>query len=123
MTQKLSGEIRRAVLKLLLLWQALYYGVTGVWALAALDNFSRVTKDHGDALEMHSIAALAVVLAIAFVRGAIQEQYLTFAAWLLFTAALAVIIPELAHFSDIKCSLFFADLLEEIAVAVAVLFT
>ena len=114
--------MQNRVLRVLLLWQGLYYGVTGIWALVALDSFSQVTGDHGDAFDMHSIAALAVVLGIAFIRGAMGGKHLVFAGWLLLGSAMAVIVPELIYFSEIKGTLFLVDLLEEVSVAVIATF-
>lgn len=109
----------RTILKIVLWWQGLYYGLTGLWALVALDHFSKVTGHYGDAFEMHSIAALALILGAAFIWGALRERHLAFASWLSLGAALAVIIPELVYFDEIKGTLFLLDLFEEIAVAVA----
>ncbi len=114
---------RRNLLRLLLCWQGLYYGVTGIWALADLAGFSRATKNTGDALDMHSIAALALVLGIAFIWGALREKQTLFAGWLLVGSCVAVLLPEAVHFSDVRGTLFFLDFVEEIAVALVALYT
>lgn len=119
----MSRGKRSSLLTLLLYWQGIYYGVTGIWALVALGSFSRLTGDSGDPFDMRSISALALVLGIAFIRGAMLEKYLVFAGWLLLGSALAVIIPELIYFDEIWGTLFLADLLEEVCVAIATIFT
>lgn len=106
------------MLKIILLAQGLYYGLTGIWAIVALDNFSQVTGHYGDPFEMHSIAALAVVLGVAFIFGALYDKYRIFAGWLVLGSALAVIVPELVYLSEIKNTLFLWDLFEEILVAI-----
>ena len=112
--------MKAKILKILLWWQGLYYGITGIWAIVSLDSFSRITGhyDTGDAFEMHSIAALAVVLGLAFIWGAMQEKYRVFAGWILFGSAIAIIIPEIVYFSsEVKNTLFLFDLFEETVIA------
>ena len=106
------------IFKLVLWVQGLYYGLTGLWAIVALDHFSRVTGHYGDAFEMYSIAALAIVLGIAFIAGAVYEKYRTFAGWLVLGSAVAVIIPELVYFEEIRGTLFAYDLIEETIIAI-----
>lgn len=101
------------LLKTVLWVQGLYYGLTGLWAIMSLDSFSKITRHYGDPFEMHSIAALAVVLGMAFIWGALRRNHLVFG------SALAVIIPEAVYFSEIKNTLFLWDLWEEIMVAMA----
>jgi hypothetical protein len=67
---------------------------------------------------MHSIAALAVVLGLAFIWGAMQGKYRVFAGWLLFGSAIAIISPEIVYFSsEVKNTLFLFDLFEETVIA------
>ena len=107
------------LLKAVLIWQGLYYGLTGLWAIVSLETFSLITRHPiEDAFDMHSIAALAVVLGIAFVWGAYDERYRFFAAVLALLSAIAIIVPELFYFSEIKNTLFVPDLAEETIVAV-----
>ena len=82
----------KTILKIVLWWQGLYYVLTGLWAIVALDNFSRVTKHFGDPFEMHAVAALAVVLGLAFIWGAICEPQRRFAGFLALGSAIAVIV-------------------------------
>lgn len=110
------------ILKLILWIQGLYYGLTGLWAIVALDHFAAVTGHVGDPFEMHSIAALALVLAAAFLTGALYPKYRIFAGWLLFGSAIAVIIPEIVYFPEIQGTLFVYDLAEEIVMAIIALF-
>lgn len=109
------------LLKTILWAQGLYYGLTGLWAIISLDSFSKITQHYGDPFEMHSIAALAVVLGMAFIWGALQRNHLVFVGWLVFGSALAVIIPEAVYFSEIKNTLFLWGLCEEITVAMVAL--
>ena len=107
------------LLKAVLIWQGLYYGLTGLWAIVSLETFSLITRHPiEDAFDMHSIAALAVVLGIAFVWGAYDERYRFFAAVLALLSAIAIIVPELFYFSEIQNKLFVPDLAEETIVAV-----
>lgn len=76
-----------------------------------------MTGHRGDPFEMYSIAGLAVVLGIAFLWGAYRESQRIFAAVLALLSAIAVIVPELIFFSEIKGTLFVPDLFEEIIVA------
>lgn len=66
---------------------------------------------------MASIAALAFVIAIILLRASVSPAEHPLIVWLLFGSALAVFIPELFFFSEIKNSLFFYDIFEEAAIA------
>ena len=110
--------MKQKLLKYALIWQGLYYGLTGLWAIVSLKSFSQITGHHGDPFEMYSIAGLAVVLGIAFLWGAYREEQRIFAAVLALLSAIAVIIPETVFFSEIRGTLFVPDLVEEIIVAI-----
>jgi len=112
--------MRAEILKFILIFQGLYYSLTGLWAFFGLESFSRLTGHFGDPFEMRSIAAIAVVLGMAFLAGAYWKEYLKFAAFLVLGSAVAVIIPEVIYFSEIKDTLFIWDLFEEIGVALLV---
>lgn len=111
--------MKEKILKYILVWQGFYYGLTGIWAIVSLESFSLITRHPvHDAFDMHSIAALAVVLGIMFVWGAYDVRYRFFAAVLALLSAVAIVIPELVYFSEIKGTLFVPDLFEEILIAV-----
>lgn len=107
-----------SVLKSVLLFQGLYYSLTGLWAIVDLDNFSRATNHFGDAFEMHSIAALAMVLGLFFIWGSLKEELRKPAGFLLVGSALAVVIPEAVYLPRMHDSvtLFWVDFVEEIVI-------
>lgn len=107
-----------SVLKSVLLFQGLYYSLTGLWAIVDLDNFSRATNHFGDAFEMHSIAALAVVLGLFFIWSSVKEELRKPAGFLLIGMALAVVIPEAVYLPRMHdgVTLFWVDFVEEIVI-------
>lgn len=105
-------------LKIILLFQGVYYISTAFWAIVSLDSFSQVTGHFGDPFEMHSIAALALVLGIFFIWGVIKEEVRKYAAFLALGTAITVIIPELIYLPKIgNPILFWIDFIEESIVA------
>ena len=109
------------LLKFLLLFQGLYYVLTGLWALFALEHFMAFTRHRGDAFDMTSIAALAVALGAVFIAASRRPESHPLVIWLLFGSAVAVVAPEILFLSEIRHSLFFYDIFEEAAVAVLTL--
>ena len=105
------------LLKLLLLLQGFYYGLTGLWALIALDHFMTFTRHKGDAFDMMSIAALAFVVGLVFIAASRRPADNALVVWLLFGSAAAVVVPELLFLAEIIDTLFFYDLFEEAGVA------
>lgn len=112
--------MRRGQLLTVVLWlQGLYYGLTGIWAAVSLESFFRVSGLYSGPFEAHAIAALSILLGLAFIVGANQPRYRRFAGWLLLGAAVAVIVPELAYFGHIRDTLTVLDIPEEIIAGIA----
>ncbi len=98
-----------------------YYLITGIWAIISLESFNRfVMHEHpGGAFEMHSIAAMAVVLGIAFIYAAHDIGKNIPLVAVAFGIALAIILPELYYLPRMEgFNLFWFDLVEEIVVAI-----
>ncbi len=112
----------KTILKSVLIFQGLYWSLTGIWAIVSLESFSRITRHFSeDAFEMHSIAALAVVLGLFFIYGASKDHLLRPTSFLLLGSAIAVIIPEVYYLPrEGGFNLFWLDLIEEIVVALIV---
>lgn len=115
------------IIKILLIFQGLYWSITGLWALVALDHFSRVTGLHREGLhvtdrfEMYSISTLAVVLGLFFIWGARKKEFLKPTAILALSLAIAVIIPELIYLPQMKdMALFWLDFAEEITFTIVI---
>jgi len=113
----------------ILTFQGAYYVFTALWAIAALDHFSRVTGLHAEGLdltdrfEMYSIAALALVLGLFFIWGAAKENLQRPAGFLALGSAVAVIVPELIYLPQIgNPILFWLDFAEESVVALLLVY-
>lgn len=119
MIEMQSSLSKSVMLRLLLLLQGMYYGLSGLWAILLPNNFIAVTG-HGEFLDldMASIAALAFVIGIIFLKASVSPGEHPLTVWLLFGSALAVVLPELFFLPEIKNSLFFYDIFEEAAVAI-----
>jgi len=120
--------MRIKILKIALIIQGFYWGLTGLWAVISVDHFSMVTGLHKEALdvterfEMVSIATLAIVLALFFLWGAFNATLLRPAALLAAGTAIAVIIPEAIFLPQMEgIFLFWLDFVEEIVIAVVIL--
>lgn len=111
--------MRAKLLPWVLGFQGAYYALTGLWALVSLESFSRVTGHAGDPFEMHSIAAMALVLGLFFIRSAREPSLRRPAGALALGIAVAVLVPELIYLPQIgNPVLFWVDFAEETAVAV-----
>jgi hypothetical protein len=98
--------------------QGAYYALTGLWALVSLESFSRVTGHAGDPFEMHSIAAMALVLGLFFVWSARHAALRRPVGALALGIAVAVLVPELIYLPRIgNPVLFWVDFAEETVVA------
>lgn len=86
------------------------------------NNFIIVTG-HGEVFDfdMASIAALAFVVGIIFLKASVSSAEHPLIVWLIFGSAAAAFLPELFFFSDIKNSLFFYDIFEEAVIALLAL--
>ncbi len=102
--------MKTKLLKFVLIFQGLYYSLTGLWAIVSLESFSRFTDHHGEPFEMHGIAAMALVSGIFLIYGALKEELLRAVGFLGLGFALAVMIPELFYLPQIgNPFLFWAD--------------
>lgn len=102
--------MKQKLLKFILIFQGLYYALTGLWAIVSLDSFSRLTAHHGEPFEMHSIAAMALVLGLFLIYGALKDELHKAAGYLALGFVLAVMIPELIYLPQIgNPILFWAD--------------
>ena len=111
--------IRIKILKLVLLFQGLYYSLTAIWAIVSLESFSRITQHFGDPFEMYSIAGLALALGLFFLFSSRREELLRPVGFLALGSAIAVIIPEIIFLPrEGNPPLFWADFVEEVLVAV-----
>lgn len=66
--------MRRRMLRSVLMLQGTYYALTALWALADLESFSRVAGHRADAFEMHSIAAMSLVLGLFLFVAALRAD-------------------------------------------------
>lgn len=89
------------MLRLVLVFQGAYYALTGLWAIVSLESFSRVTGHSGGSFEMHSIAAMAVVVGAFLIRGALNDASRRAAGFLGLGLVLAVMIPEWVYLPKI----------------------
>lgn len=102
------------MLKYLLTFQGLYYALTGLWAIVSLESFSRITRHSGDPFEMHSIAAMALIIGLFFLWSSRKEELLRPVGYLALGFVLAVMIPELIYLPKIgNPILFWVDFAEE----------
>lgn len=120
--------MRTKILKFVLIFQGLYWGLAGLWAVISVDHFSLVTGLHSEPLdvtgrfEMVSIATLSIALAIFFIWGARNKNLLKPAALLAVGTAIAVIIPEAIYLPQMEgIFLFWLDFAEEIVITVVIL--
>src|SRR3990170_1675129 len=110
--------MRRKVLRWVLGWQGAYYILVGLWAIIDLGSFSGVTNHHGEPFEMHSIAAMALVLGGAFLYAARRPEENRPLVVLALATALGVVLPEAYYLPRMEeWNLFWLDLGEETIVA------
>lgn len=110
--------MKTKLLRFVLIFQGLYYALTGLWAIVSLDSFSRLTEHHGEPFEMHSIAAMAFVTGLFFIWASRKTEIIRAAGFLALGFALAIMIPELIYLPKIgNPILFWVDFTEESAVA------
>lgn len=116
--------MKTKLLKFILIFQGLYYSITGLWAIISLDSFSKVTQHHGEAFEMHSIAGMAFVVGLFFIWSAFREELRRPAGFLVLGLVLAILIPELIYLPKIgNPTLFWVDFAEESAIGLLLLYT
>ena len=114
------------ILKVTLIFQGLYYALTGLWAIVNLESFMRITEHeyHGEPFEMYSIAAMAFVIGLFLLWSAFKEELRRPAGFLVIGLALAIMIPELIYLPKIgNPILFWLDFIEEGAIGLLVAFS
>ena len=114
--------MKTKLLKFILIFQGLYYSLTGLWVIVSLDSFSRITEHHGEPFEMHSIAGMALIIGLFFIYSAGKEELRRPAGFLALGFVLAIIIPELIYLPKIgNPPLFWVDFVEESIVGLILL--
>lgn len=107
-------------------FQGIYYLITGLWALVSIDFFNRVIghAHEGLAFEMHSIAAMSVVLGLFFIYSVRKDDWFKSnkeIIYLVIGIALAVVVIELIYLPKMGWNLFWLDLIEEILIIISLL--
>ena len=115
--------MKTRLLKFILIFQGLYYSLTGLWAIVSLDSFSRITEHRGEPFEMHSIAGMALVIGLFFIWSAFKEELRRPVGFLALGLVLAISIPELVYLPKIgNPTLFWVDFAEETIVGLFLIF-
>ncbi len=107
-------------------FQGLYYIVTGLWALISIESFNKIISHahEGPAFEMHSIAAMALVLGLYYIYSVKDKNWFKTRKdiiYLVIGINLSIILVELIYFSAITGTLFLFDLIEEIIITILLL--
>jgi len=106
--------MKTKILKFTLIFQGLYYFLTGLWAIVNIDSFSRITGHYGEPFEMHSIAAMAFVIGLFLLWSAFKEELRRPAGFLIIGFVFAIMIPELIYLPKMgNPILFWIDFVEE----------
>lgn len=121
--------MKSKILKFILIFQGLYYSLTGLWAIVALEHFAAVTGmradglDAADRFDMYSIAGMALVIGIFFVWAAFKEELRRPVGFFALGLVLAILIPELIYLPRIgNPPLFWVDFVEESIVGFLLLY-
>ncbi len=118
-----NTKVNNKMLKIILIFQGLYYVLTGLWAIVSLDSFSRITEHYGDAFEMYSIAGMALVVGLFFIWAAYKEELRRPAGFLALGLVLAIVVPELIYLPKIgNPILFWVDFAEESVVGLILIY-
>lgn len=104
-------------------FQGFYYIITGLWALISIESFNQIVSHahEGPAFEMHSIAAMAIVLGLYYLYSIRDKNWFKTKKdiiYLVIGINLAIILIELIYFSTIRGTLFLLDLIEEIIITI-----
>ena len=107
-------------------FQGLYYLLTGIWALISIDSFNYVVGHAHEGLpfEMHSIAAMSVVLGLYFIYSVREQNWYKSnknIIYLVIGIALSVVLVELVYLPKMGWNLFWLDLIEEIIIIILLL--
>lgn len=107
-------QLKSKILKFILIFQGLYYFLTGFWAIVNLKSFSQITEHHGEPFEMYSIAGMAFVIGLFLLWSAFKEELRRPAGFLVIGLVLAIMIPELIYLPKMgNPILFWLDFVEE----------
>ena len=104
-------------------FQGFYYFLTGIWALISLSSFEKIVGHfhEGSAFEMHTIAAMSVVLGLFFIYSIKENDWYKKnfnVVYLVIGIALSVIVIELIYLPSMGWNLFWLDLIEEIIIVI-----
>lgn len=116
-----TGRRKQLLAKYVVGFQGWYYFLTGLWALISLGSFNRIVGHQhlGEPFEMHSLAALSLILGLYFIFS-VRKPLLTERRDVLFLVmgmAVAVAAVELVYLPGGGWNLFWVDMAEEILVA------
>ena len=108
-------------------FQGFYYILTGLWALISLESFNVIVGHvhENNAFEMHSIAAMAVVLGLYYTYSVMEKDWFKNnfnIVYLVIGINLSIILVELFYFNTIKPTLFLLDFAEEIVITILLIF-
>ena len=104
-------------------FQGFYYFITGLWASISLESFNAVVghTHPGPGFEMHSIAAMSVVLGLYYLHIVRKPDWFKTnrdIAYLVIGVALAVVLVELVYLPGMGFNLFWFDMVEEAIIAI-----
>ncbi len=120
----MNFQKKTKILKVTLIFQGFYYFLTGLWAIVNLDSFLRITEHYGEPFEMHSIAAMALVIGLFLLWSAFKEDLRRPAGFLALGLVLAIMIPELIYLPKMgNPILFWIDFIEEGTIGLLVAFS
>lgn len=117
--------MKTKLLKFVLIFQGLYYSLTGLWAIVSLDSFSKITEHqhHGEPFEMHSIAGMVLVIGLFLIWAAFKEELRKPAGFLALGLVLTILVPELIYLPKIgNPTLFWFDFAEESIIGIVLLY-
>ncbi len=108
-------------------FQGFYYLIAGLWALISIESFNYIIGHihENSFFEMHSIAAMSVVLGIYFIYSVKEKDWYKKnlnVSYLVIGIALAIIIVELIYLPSMGWNLFWLDLIEEFLIVISLIF-
>lgn len=108
-------------------FQGFYYLFTGIWALISIESFNYIVGHTHDNsfFEMHTIAAMSVVLGLFFIYSIKEKNWYKKnlnVAYLVMGITLSVIIIELIYLPSMGWNLFWLDLIEEFLIFILLIF-
>src|SRR5437868_5966214 len=106
-----------SIKKLVVLWQGLYYAVTGAWAIINIKGFSVFTHHQGDYFVKHANAVLFFIIGLYLFWHAVQNTITK--SLLLFTlgCSIGIAIVEVYYMQQIGNPWpFWIDVIEELII-------